>query len=213
MSGTVDQLVVLTDRHACEAVGRSLTETVGEAVDGGARAVLMREKDMSLPDRRWLLDAVCCLLEPFGGRVGIASDANLAISAGVDWVHLAQADRLPARLRGVDAPELLVGRSCHSVAEAVVAREQGCDYITASPVAITRSKPGYGPPLDIAGLRAICAAAGVMPVLALGGVTPNDCTNLFAAGAHGVAVMGGIMSATDPAVMTAAYIRAIESAS
>ena len=175
MSGTVDPLVVLTDRHACEAVGRSLTETVGEAVQGGARAVLVREKDLSLPERRRLLDAICCLLEPFGGRVGIASDANLAISAGVDWVHLAHADPFPARLRGVDAPEVLVGRSCHNVAEAVVAREQGCHYITASPVALTQSKPGYGPPLDITGLRAICSAAGSVHVLALGGVTPHDC--------------------------------------
>lgn len=213
MSATVDRLVVLTDRHACEAVGRSLIETVGEAVDGGARAVLVREKDLPLPQRRGLVDAVCCLLEPFGGRVGIASDANLAISAGVGWVHLAQADRLSARLRGGDAPELLVGRSCHSVAEALVAGQEGCDYITASPVAVTRSKPGYGPPLDIAGLRAICAAASPVHVFALGGVTPQDCTNWLSAGAHGVAVMGRIMSATDPAAMTAAYLRAIDSTS
>lgn len=213
MNGTVEPLVVLTDRLACEARGRSLTETVGEAVAGGARAVLVREKDLSLPERRGLLDAVCCLLEPFGGRVGIASDANLATAAGVGWVHLAQADRFSARLRRADAPELLVGRSCHSVAEAVIASEEGCDYITASPVALTRSKQGYGPPLHIAGLRAICAAAGSIHVLALGGVTPHDCTNWLAAGARGIAVMGGIMSATDPAAVTAAYLRAIDSAS
>ena len=213
MSGTVDPLVVLTDRFACEARGRSLIETVGEAVDGGARAVLVREKDLSLPERRGLLHAVCRLLEPFGGRVGIASDANLATAAGVGWVHLAQADRFSARLRGADAPGLLVGRSCHSVAEAVVASEEGCDYIMASPVALTRSKPGYGPPLDIAGLRAICAAAGGVPVLALGGVTPHDCASWLSAGTRGIAVMGGIMSATDPAAMTAAYLRAIDSTS
>lgn len=213
MNGTVDPLVVWTDRFACEAKGRSLTETVGEAVDGGARAVLVREKDLSLPERRGLLDAVCCLLEPFGGRVGIASDAHLATAAGVGWVHLAQADRFSARLRRADAPKLLVGRSCHSVAEAVMASEEGCDYITASPVALTQSKPGYGPPLHIAGLRAICAAAGSIDVLALGGVTPHDCTNWLAAGARGIAVMGGIMSATDPAAVTAAYLQAIDSAS
>ena len=213
MSATVDRLVVLTDRHACETRGRSLIETVGEAVNGGARAVLVREKDLSSPERRELLDAVGCLLEPFGGRVGIASDPKLGTAAGVGWVHLAQADKFSWRLRGVDAPGALVGRSCHSVAEAVVASEEGCDYITASPVALTGSKPGYGPPLHIAGLHAVCAAAGSVHVLALGGVTPHDCTSWLSAGAHGIAVMGGIMSATDPAAMTAAYLRAIDSAS
>ena len=213
MNEPVERLVVLTDRHACAARGRSLIETIGAAVDGGARAVLVREKDLTVAQRRALLDAVRCLLEPFAGRVGVASDTSLAASARVRWVHLAQADRSPSRRADVEDPVGLVGRSCHCVAETVAAGAEGCGYITASPVALTASKPGYGPALHAAGLRAICAAAGSLPVLALGGVTPEDCSTWLAAGAHGIAVMGGIMGAADPAAMTAAYLHAIESAS
>jgi thiamine-phosphate pyrophosphorylase len=96
---------------------------------------------------------------------------------------------------------------CHSVAEVHAAA--GSPFVTISPVAPTASKPGYGPPLGAEGVRSAVAAAGTMPVFALGGVTPANAPEFLAAGAHGVAVMGPVQRAEDPANVIAEYLRAL----
>jgi thiamine monophosphate synthase len=100
-------------------------------------------------------------------------------------------DRL--RVIGVDYP----GRFCHSQEELDSAA--GAEFATLSPIFPTRSKPGYGPPLGLAALARLCSAAA-LPVYALGGVeTPERVHDCLAQGAAGVAVMGAIMRAPDPA--------------
>lgn len=93
---------------------------------------------------------------------------------------------------------------CHSVAEVQAAA--GSHFVTISPVAPTASKPGYGPPLGVEGVGSAVAAAGTMPVFALGGVTPANAAEFLAAGAHGVAVMGPVQRAEDPANVIAEYL-------
>lgn len=90
---------------------------------------------------------------------------------------------------------------CHSVAE--VEAVDDADFVTISPVAPTLSKPGYGPPLGVAGVRAAVAAAGVVPVFALGGVTVENAPSFRQAGAYGVAVMGPVLRADDPRAVVA----------
>lgn len=206
---SLPRLVVLTDRLAAARRARTLMETVREAINGGARAVLLREKDLPVAERRALLEMLCSMLEAVGGRAGVASDAELAASAGIDWVHLAQADEFPVQLPTGGPSSALIGRSCHSVAEAIYARSEGCGYMTVSPVAITLSKLGYGPALDADGLQEICAAVAPVKVWALGGVTEGNAARWLTAGAHGIAVMGGIMGAADPSEATASYLRLI----
>jgi len=106
-----------------------------------------------------------------------------------------------AEPRLADGPGFRVVREsdlvkCHSVAEVVAA--SGAPLVTVSPVAPTPSKPGYGPPLGADGVAAAVAAAGGMPVFALGGVTPENARSFCEAGAYGVAVMGAVLRADDP---------------
>jgi thiamine-phosphate pyrophosphorylase len=191
---TAPRLVVLTDRRASEARGRTLVRTVGLAVDAGAPAVLLREKDLPPAERRDLAAALLAVVRPAGARLLVASDAGLAAAVGADGVHLAAADPLP----GVRDRGWVVGRSCHTPAEVRAAAADALDHVTISPVASTASKPGYGPPIGADGVTAAVVAAGDLPVLALGGVTPTNARSWFAAGAYGVAVMGAVMAADDP---------------
>jgi thiamine-phosphate diphosphorylase len=172
-------LLVLTDRSQCSG---PLVDTIAAAVDGGARAVVLREKDLPEGERNRLAEQLRALLDPVDG---LLIRAGAAGSAGADAVHLAAHDPLP-RPRPA-----LVGRSCHSLDELARARAEGCDYVTVSPVFQTASKPGYGPPLGPTGLAEL--VAGAPPVYALGGVQPEDVPGCLAAGARGVAVMGTIM--------------------
>jgi thiamine-phosphate pyrophosphorylase len=183
---TLPPLLVLTDRTLCTV---PLVEAVATAVEHGARAVVLREKDLAWPDRAALADSLRAVLEPVAG---------VLIVAGVrgDAVHMSASDAFPA-----PRPSL-VGRSCHSAEEVRFAEAQGCDYVTISPVFPTLSKPGYGPALGVDGLAALCRIGP--PGYALGGVHPSDVHACLDAGARGVAVMGPVMR--NPRIV-AAYLQ------
>lgn len=192
---SVPRLLVLTDRAQARSAGRSLPATVLEAASAGAHAVLMREKDLSSPQRRDLATQLSIITADFSTQLLVASDPELAAAVG-RGVHLAAIDDpVPAALR----QQLLVGRSCHDRTQVAAAVAEGVDYVTVSPVALTASKPGYGPALGIDGLAALIEVAGDVPVLALGGVQPDTVAGALEAGAHGVAVMGAVMRAETPA--------------
>ncbi|MCU1669263.1 MAG: thiE, partial [Blastococcus sp.] len=185
--------LVLTDRTQCPG---PLVDTVAAAVDAGARAVVLREKDLPEAERDRLADALRALLAPVGGLLIRAGAARPGSTAPC---HLAAADPFPA------VRSELVGRSCHDRAELRKAREEGCDYVLISPVFPTPSKPGYGPALGLAGLAGL--VDGAPPAWALGGVRPDDVADCLRAGAHGIAVMGPVMR--DPRTVPA-YLRAVE---
>lgn len=195
----VPRLLVLTDR---EQARRSLRVTVLEAAAGGAPAILLREKDLDRDRRRRLGTQLSAVTGGLGTSLLVAGDPELAAEVGVG-VHLAADDApVPAELRD----QLLVGRSCHDRDEVTAAVAEGVDYVTVSPVAETPSKPGHGPALGVDGLEDLVAAAGDVPVLALGGVTPETAGTWRDAGAHGVAVMGAVMRAEEPATVVSALL-------
>lgn len=116
-------------------------------------------------------------------RVVVNGRADIALAADADGVHLPSTGVPVAALRDLD---LVIGRSCHSIAEVEQAASEGADYVTFGPLHPTPSKRGAGPPPGPGGLRR--AAAVGLPVLALGGVTSTDAMALAAAcGAAGVA--------------------------
>jgi len=122
-------------------------------------------------------------------------------------VHLqAAAAVAPARSRLGSAA--IIGISAHGLDDVRAAVAAQADYVTLSPIFLTDSKPGYGPALGTAALRA--AAECDIPVLALGGVTADTAAACLAAGARGVAVMGEIMRADDPAAIVGDLVRACE---
>lgn len=211
-------LLVVTDRR--QAAG-PLPEVVAAAVAGGARWVLLREKDLPRMERYALAGRLRSILAPVGGRLTVAGPDPLGGSA----VHLSATDPGPApgaasimELRprhAGDTPRKvhdhagggLVGRSCHDAAE--LARLTTEDYLTVSPVFASASKPGYGPALGVSGLAELVRRSGGRPVLALGGVdTPERVAACRAAGAAGVAVMGAAMRAADPAAVVADLLAA-----
>lgn len=182
-------LLLLTDRRQAR---RDLVAVVAAAVEGGARHVVLREKDLPRDERAALAEALRAVLAPVGGQLIVAGPDPL----GGDAVHLAATDSPVAAG--------LVGRSCHRAED--LARLSHEDYVTLSPVFPSPSKPGYGPPLGTGGLARLCRRTPT-PVFALGGVTsPDQAAACLAAGASGVAVMGAVMRAADPAAATAALL-------
>lgn len=190
-------VVLLTDRRVARG---ALVEVVAGAVRGGVRWVMLREKDLPLAERADLAAELRAILTEVGGQLVVAGPDPL----DGDAVHLPAAGPYPPPRVG------LVGRSCHDEAE--LARLATEDYVTLSPVFPTRTKPGYGPPLGPAGLAELVRISPV-PVLALGGIeTPDQVKACVQAGAAGVAVLGALMRAHDPAETATTLGRACQEA-
>lgn len=174
-------LVVLTDRTQLPP-GRDLGTLVDALAGTGLTHLLLREHD--LPD-----DARAAL----AARAVAAGLRVWAAHRPVDGcvgVHLPAA----APAAAAAAEPLPWGRSCHSADDLRRAAAEGATWATLSPFAPTASKPGHGPPLPASAWRAT-----PLPTLALGGIGPRNAADALAAGAAGLAVMGEVMRAADPA--------------
>ncbi len=185
-------LLVISDRSQARLPLIDIAEAVFR---GGCRWFSLREKDLPAAERRALLADLVELGRPFGALVMAHEDIGAVEAVSAAGVHLpAGSDPAAARRR---LPRGLIGVSAHSALEAAAQLRAGADYVTLSPIFLTDSKPGYGPAL---GLDALAAAAAKAPgpIVALGGVTPDNAAACLAAGARGVAVMGEIMRAADP---------------
>ena len=159
----------------------------------GCRWVSLREKDLPAPEQAALLRTLRPLLAAVGGTLTVHGDGELA--ALCDGVHVPDGADIAAARRRLGA-DCLIGASCHDRAGVVAAARAGADYASLSPIFLSASKPGYGPALGLALLSDL-----PLPTLALGGVAPGNLGDCMAAGAAGVAVMGGPMR--DPAIIGA----------
>ena len=196
-------ILLITDRSQA---ARAVEDVVTAAFDGGCRWVSLREKDLSASARRRLAETLLKRAEPYKARVGVHEDVALAASLGLRGLHLPAHGDVQGAKRSVD-PRCLIGKSCHSDAEISVAVASGADYASLSPIFLTRSKPDYGPAVGLERLAAI-AASSDLPLIALGGVTPEHVAACRQSGAKGIAVMGEIMRADDPARVMRAFVDA-----
>lgn len=166
--------------------GRDLISLLQGAADGGLRVVILREPQLT---ERALVHLYRRLAPSFGAGLLLhgshASALHLAAAIGCGLHLPARADAAAARplVHG------LLGQSCHHPLEVAAARRAGCDYVLLSPVYSPGSKPqDERRPLGLDGLRDVCATAG-LPVVALGGINPQNAGDCLRAGAAGIAAV------------------------
>lgn len=198
-------LLAVTDRHGHP---RPLAETVRAILEGGGRWIWFRDRDLKPDARRRLGETVAECVRAAGGILTVGGDVALARALGADGVHLGGGSEPEAiaAARVALGPGALIGVSAHAPHEAARAAAAGADYVTLSPIFPTASKPGYGPAL---GSDAIAASRSAgLPVVALGGLEAGRVAECRAAGAAGIAVLGGLMRAGDPAGAARALLMA-----
>ena len=169
--------------------------TIEEALQGGVRALQIREKDLSPKELLALALEVKALTQRYNAKLFINDRADIAVMAGADGVHLTEASVQAGEIKN-KFPDLIVGVSTHSIEGARLAETQGADFITFSPIYETPSKASYGPPQGLAPLRQVSQAVR-LPVLALGGITLHRVSECLEQGAFGVALISDIWDSTD----------------
>ena len=184
-------------------------ERAVEAVEAGVRWVHLRDHDAG-PEAfmssartlvRRLYSVTADVTVTINSHLEVANDFGLGVHVGRRGPSVMTA----RETLGADA---LVGYSAHEHVEAEGDRTQGVDYYFFSPVFPTSSKPDQ-PPTGVGPLRAFCQTAAPVPVLALGGITPERVPVCREAGARGVAVLSGIMNVETPRAAARACLRAL----
>jgi thiamine-phosphate pyrophosphorylase len=190
------RLVLVTDRH--QTRGRDLVSLVGDCVAAGVPAVQVREKDLGARD---VADLCRRMQEAIGRRACllIVNDRiDVALAVGAGGVQRTSTSLSVSDIRSILKKDVLIGASVHSLEEAMEAEATGADWVTFGPVYDTPSKRAYGPPQGLVALQAVAKSVRI-PVIAIGGITPERVEEVRAAGAHGVAVISAILSADSPA--------------
>ena len=187
------RLYLITDR-ALLPEGQFLAG-IEAALKGGVRAIQLREKNLPEDELRTLAKDVLKLTRQYNALLIINHRAELAHDIGADGVHLTESSPAVRKIRK-EFPDLLIGKSAHSLQSALRAQHQKADFITFSPVYDTPSKQQYGPPQGLEKLKQVCAGLDI-PVLALGGIDLSRISTVREQGAFGVGLIRGIWNSPD----------------
>jgi thiamine-phosphate diphosphorylase len=175
-------ICLVTDRRRRDPLGQAR-----RAVAAGIDIIQVRERDLDAATLAALVGTLLDVTRASTTRVVVNDRLDVALACGADGVHLRSDSLTAAAARQLAPPRFLIGRSVHRVDEAMAA--VGADYLIAGTVFPSASKPATEPLLGTDGLRAIARASAV-PVLAIGGITPDRIGDVAAAGAAGVAAIG-----------------------
>jgi thiamine-phosphate pyrophosphorylase len=202
----------VTDRHILSGVEpadplESLLHIISSAAAAGIDWIQIREKDLfgkdcaSLTHEALKRAAASSARGANSPRIFVNDRLDVALAERAGGVHLGErslaveeAKRLvDSRGRGGD---FLIGVSTHSLGAARSAARDGADYIFFGPVFATPSKASYGPPQGLERLAEVCHAVSI-PVLAIGGITPENTLSCLSAGTAGVAAIRLFQDAPD----------------
>jgi len=197
--------MVITDSGVLK--GRDPVETCRRAVAGGATIIQVRLKDAPPGEVVALTRA---LVGALAVPVIVNDRVDVALAAGAAGAHLGHEDPPLDRLRPHVPPGFLLGLSVGSPAEAERGRAWPADYWSVGPCFATANKADAGAPLGVEGFARLAglAPAGT-PVIGIGGVTAANAPALASAGAAGIAVIGAVWGASDPAAAARALRAAI----
>ena len=181
-------LYAVTDRHWLGE--RSLGEVVRESLEGGVTFLQLREKD--LDEEHFYREAVELqeLAREYNVPFVINDNVDIAVRMDADGVHVGQEDMEAGKVRALIGPDKILGVSAQTVEQALLAEQQGADYLGVGAVFATGSKADA---VDVPHetLKAICEAVSI-PVIAIGGITQGNVTELAGSGICGIAVISAI---------------------
>lgn len=184
---------------ACE-----LSDRVARALRGGARAIQYRDKSSDAARRLREAEALRALCRAYNVPLIVNDDVELARAVGADGVHLGKDDASIAEARAILGAEAIIGVSCYnSLERALQAGSAGADYVAFGSFFPSSTKPAA----VRASLELLRTARTQirLPIVAIGGITPENGAQLVAAGADMLAVIQGVFGAPDPEAAARRY--------
>lgn len=198
------------------ARGRDLATLAGDAIDGGATFLQLRDKTGCTRDMVDVARAIIAVARPRGVPVVINDRVDVALAAAADGVHIGEHDMSPCDAQRLLGPDAIIGVTVHTLDEA---RAAPCDiaaYYGVGPVYGTLSKDDPLPPIGVDGFAAILKALRARhpgcPVVAIAGIEAENASPVVAAGASGVAVISALFMAQDVTDAAREFVRVVAAA-
>jgi len=170
-------------------------EVARQAIRGGAKVIQLRDKQKSMSELLPIareLKRVCAEQ----GALFIVNDyVDLALAADADGVHVGQKDLPVVEVRSILPIDKIIGCSAATLDEAIAAEAAGADYVAVGSIYPTSSKADTRP-AGLETLRQVVEKVSV-PVVAIGGINPDNVRDVISAGAHAVAVISAVAGAED----------------
>lgn len=188
------RLYVIIDRAA--SAGRDVAALASAAIRGGADVVQLRDKTASHRDFLTEAQQVISVTRRSGVPLIINDRIPVARAVGADGVHLGQDDVAIAVARRRLGSGRLIGKSTHSLEQALTAHREGADYIGFGPIFPTPTKPDYGS-VGISMIRRVVDTVTI-PVVCIGGIDRGNLAAVLEAGVTCVAVVRAVCAAPDP---------------
>ena len=186
-------LYAVTDRHWLN--GETLYSQVEKTLEGGTTFVQLREKE--LDEEKFLEEAkeIKELCRRYQVPFVINDNVEIALAMDADGVHVGQSDMEAGDVRAKLGPDKIIGVSAQTVEQARLAEERGADYLGVGAVFHTDSKADAA---DVSHetLKAICDAVSI-PVIAIGGISRDNVSELAGTGICGIAVISAIFAQKD----------------
>src|SRR3989442_4234915 len=206
----IANLQAIVDVEVAHRAGWRPDDLARAYLDGGARFLQVRAKELSPGPFLDLCDSVVRAAESYGAQVIVNDRIDLARMSGAAGAHVGQDDLPPADARLQLGPGAIVGFSTHSVSQIEAELHEPITYPAVGPVFGTSTKEtGY----TAVGLELIATAArlagDLIPIVAIGGITLERAPAVLEAGAWCVAVIGDLVASGDPSSRVRAYLTAL----
>jgi len=198
---SIYRICLITDREL--SAGRSLVDVVGAAVQGGVTMVQLREKTATTREFLEEARALKALLAPHGVPLIINDRVDIALAVDAEGIHVGQKDMPVAQVRAL-APGRIVGLSITNATQMAGADTHLCDYLGVGPLYLQQTKPDASTPLGVEGFAKLRAMTD-KPIIAIGGLKADNSAPVLGAGANGLAIVTGIVSAADPKAAAAQF--------
>lgn len=188
------EFYAITDQAS--ACGRNDLEIAQGLIAGGANCLQYRAKKVQVREQWETAFQLRALCRDAGICFIVNDRIDLALDCGADGVHLGQDDIPMQAARRLAGKKLLIGRSTHTLEQALRARDEGAAYIGFGPVYSTGTKENNVAPVGLQALAQVLGAVDI-PVVAIGGIKLHCLTELAAKGATHIAVVTALTSAKD----------------
>lgn len=190
----------VTDRKG--AGSGSFYEQIEAALRGGATMIQLREKGMAQPELIETARRVKALCRRWEVPLIVNDDAEAALAAGADGVHVGAEDAPVAALRQRCGAGFIIGATAKTVEQARAAEAAGADYLGVGAVFPSPTKKG-AIRITVEQLKEICGSVAI-PVVAIGGISLENVALLRGSGVAGIAVVSALFGAADIGAAAAA---------
>jgi thiamine-phosphate pyrophosphorylase len=174
----------------------AVTEMTKKLVRGGIDLLQLRAKGVPMDEVQRFAQVMVAITQPAGVPFILNDYPQLLVDVPAEGCHLGQEDGSIADARRVAGRPIIVGRSTHSIEQAITAEKEGADYIGYGPLFPTPTKPD-AVAVGLSGLRKLHAQVRI-PIFCIGGIKENNLRKVTEAGAERVCIVSDLLTAPDP---------------